>query len=57
MSTQYADRLNPYLDISRGSTFDPDPFDGIMGMGAAPGSFFQSVIDQGLPRELLLTLQ
>jgi len=29
--------------------FDPDPFDGIMGVGASAGSFFQSLVNQGLP--------
>ncbi|KAJ7574402.1 aspartic peptidase domain-containing protein [Mycena floridula] len=30
-------------------TFAPDPFDGIMGLFSSPGSFFQSLINQGLP--------
>lgn len=29
--------------------FDPDPFDGILGLGFSIGSFFQSLTDQGLP--------
>src|ERR1700742_5198781 len=32
-------------------TFDIDPFDGILGLAAQTGSFFQNLIQQGLPGE------
>jgi len=38
-----------FLITKQTPTFDADPFDGIMGLGLQTGSFFQSLVDQGLP--------
>jgi len=38
-----------FLITKQTPTFDPDPFDGIMGLGLQTGSFFQGLINEGLP--------
>jgi len=38
-----------FLITRQTPTFDPDPFDGIMGLGLQKGAFFQSLLNQGLP--------
>jgi len=38
-----------FLIVEQTPTFDIDPFDGILGLAAQAGSYFSSLIDQGLP--------
>ena len=38
-----------YLITDQTEAFRIDPFDGIMGLGAASGGFFKAVVNQGLP--------
>jgi len=44
-----AGKIEFFLITKQTPTFNPDPFDGIMGLGLQTGSFFQSLVDQGLP--------
>lgn len=44
-----AGKIEFFLITRQTPTFDPDPFDGIMGLGLQTGSFFQSLVNQGLP--------
>jgi len=42
-------KIEFFLITKQTPTFDADPFDGIMGLGLQTGSFFQSLVGQGLP--------
>ncbi|KIJ23744.1 hypothetical protein M422DRAFT_275615 [Sphaerobolus stellatus SS14] len=50
--------VNVLLITNQTSTFSPDPFDGIMGLGPAlqSGTVFNSLVSQGLPAQFSLFL-